>query len=598
METSVEVRRLRLPSWKLPSDLFFWGALLILNALLFLPAYLLTQESSSWLPVGGEQETWWQALITRPNYDMFRLNLELFVFSLLWFYLRPLRRGWVRILFTAVYLFAFVYYVYEAISVFVFFMDPVFYSQSHMILAGVPFLLESSHLPWPLYVGAALLLIAFFGGVHLLVRTVTEYALPTRLSRGSQATLLSLSGLALLALLFYRGQLASPDMSVSSFFVKIEQNIVDSFAIYQEVESFDDSIVFETYDYAGKDLVTKPNIYLIFVESYGSVLYKRNDWARPYRSLLAEVEEELTDAGWHVASALSEAPIWGGGSWMSYTSALFGLRIDNDAEYLAMFNLYQERDYPHFGNYLREQGYHYTWLTAISSELKVDKSAQYQRFYDFDSWVRFVDLNYEGPMVSWGPAPLDQYALNFAREKTEAETDQPILFYTITQNSHYPWYVLPELAEDWRDLNDPDYPQPDAPPELIEHQAKRQNYFNAIRYELKMLSDFIRNDTAEDSIFVLIGDHQPPQVSRRSDGWDTPIHIVSRNADFVESFAEYGFDLSMDVDTVEPVMHHEGLYSLLARQLLTFYGVEDVELPEYLPDGVPFEAVEPEPAEG
>ena len=75
METSVEVRRLRLPSWKLPSDFVFWGALLILNALLFLPAFLLTQESSSWLPVGGAQETWWQALITRPNYDIFRLNL-------------------------------------------------------------------------------------------------------------------------------------------------------------------------------------------------------------------------------------------------------------------------------------------------------------------------------------------------------------------------------------------------------------------------------------------------------------------------------------------------------------------------------------------
>ncbi|MCB0115961.1 MAG: sulfatase-like hydrolase/transferase [Caldilineaceae bacterium] len=598
MESSVEVRRLRLPSWHLPSDFVFWVALLALNTLLFLPAFLLTQESSSWLPVVGAEETWWQALIARPNYDMFRLNLELFVFALLWLTVRPLRRKWIVALFTVIYLLAFVYYVYEAISVFVFFMDPVFYSQSHMILEGVPFLLESAGLSWPVYIGAVLLLVAFFGGVYLLVRTITEHAQPTRLSRGSQVTLMACGGLALLSLILYRGQLASPDMSVSRFFAKMDKNIIESMKIYQEVGTYNDDIVFETYDYAGKDLADKPNIYLIFVESYGSVLYKRNDWVRPYRALLADVEEELADDGWTTASALSEAPIWGGGSWMSYTSGIFGLRIDNDAEYLTLFDLYQERDYPHLGNYMRDQGYHYAWLTAISSELKADKSVQYENFYNFDSWVRFPDLNYEGPMVSWGPAPLDQYSLNFARQKIEAETDQPILFYTITQNSHYPWYVLPDLAEDWRDLNDPDYPQPDAPPELIEHQAKRQNYFNAIRYELKMLSDFIRNDSAEDSIFILIGDHQPPQVSRRSDGWDTPIHIVSRNADFVESFAEYGFDLGMGVEEVAPVMHHEGLYSLLVRQLLTFYGEKDVELPDYLPNGVPFEAAEEEAAEG
>ncbi len=596
MEISVSAHRLRLPAaLRLPPDLAFWLSLLLLNGLLFLPSYLLTQESSTLLPFvsAGSAQSWWQGLLlSRPNYDLFRLNVELFTFLPLWLYVRPLRRGWVRLLFTVIYLLAFVYYVYEAISVFVFFVTPVFYSQSHMILAGVPFLLQHAHMPWPLYVVAAALTVVFFGFVHLLIRTVTEQAEPQRLSRGSQVTLLTLSAICLLSLLLLRGQLANPDLTVSSFFVKIEKNLAESVSVYQQVGQYDDGIVFDTYDYDGKNLAAKPNIYLIFVESYGSVLYKRKDWVQPYRALLADVEDELTDDGWHVASALSESPVWGGGSWMSYTSGLFGLRIDNDAEYLSLFDLYQDRDYPHFGNYMRNQGYHYAWLTAISSELKDDKSAQYQHFYNFDSWVRFKDLNYQGPLVSWGPAPLDQYSLNFAREATEKQTDQPILFYTITQNSHYPWYALPELADDWHDVNDPDYRQPDAPPELIEHQAKRQSYFNAIRYELTMLSDFIRNDTADNSIFVLIGDHQPPQVSRRDDGWETPIHIVSRDQDFIEGFADYGFDLSMAVADVKPVMRHEGLYSLLVRQLLQFYGEEGIELPEYLPNGVSFEATE------
>lgn len=66
---------------------------------------------------------------------------------------------------------------------------------------------------------------------------------------------------------------------------------------------------------------------LVFVESYGSVLYKRPDYALAYTALLDELQSALTADGWHTASALSEAPTWGGGSWMAYTSALFGLRI-------------------------------------------------------------------------------------------------------------------------------------------------------------------------------------------------------------------------------------------------------------------------------
>jgi hypothetical protein len=605
MEHSVVLRRSRLQlPLRLPPDLLFWGALLILNGLLFLPAYLFNQESSRLLPFATIRHDGWHLLqdlaVARPNFDLFRLNLELFVFITLWIFVKPLQRGWVRGLFTTLYLLIFGYYIYEGISLFVYFAEPVFYSQSHLILAGLPFLLQSLQLSFATYVMAGLSLVAFIGLVYLLARLMTEEARVAQLSRVTQGTMLGLCGCLLTLSIYAAGNLSSPEMVVSSFFAKLEQNVAQSIQIYQEIDRFDDSVIFETYDYTGKDLETKPNVYLIFIESYGSVLYKRKDWIKPYRDLLAEVETELREDGWSVASALSEAPIWGGGSWMSYTSALFGLRIDNDAEYLALVEAYQQKDYPDFGAYMRSQGYHYAWLTPISRELKEDKWQEYMRFYGMDQWVRFSDLDYVGPMVSWGPAPLDQYSLNFARELVDQNTDKPILFYNLTQNSHYPWYEMGELADDWRDLNDPDYPQPDAPPELIVHDAKRQNYFNSIRYELKVLSDFIRNDTGENSVFVLIGDHQPPQVSRRDDGWDTPIHVISRDEDFIDSFLEYGFDPSMDVAdkvsaVVEPVLHHEGLYSLLVRQLLQEYGKEGVDLPTYLPNGVSFSVIEDEP---
>jgi hypothetical protein len=89
----------------------------------------------------------------------------------------------------------------------------------------------------------------------------------------------------------------------------------------------------------------------------------------------------------------------------------------------------------------------------------------------------------------------------------------------------------------------------------------------------------------ENSLFVLIGDHQPPQVSRRADGWETPVHIVSRDADLIDAFAEYGFGPGLEVQPVEPTLRHEGIYSLFMRVLLSQYGADQTSLPEYLPNG-------------
>jgi hypothetical protein len=582
-------------SWRIPADLVFWVAFLLLNVLLFVPAYLMNQESATLLPFLTFRHDLWGWLsdvaLSRTNLDFFRLNLELFLFATLWIYLKPMRQGWVRWLFVIFYLLAFIYYAYEAVSLFVYFADPVFYAQSHMITTGLPFLLQTLNLPLSTYLGGGAAVVAFTVTVYWLTKLMTAEYYLARLSRVTRTLMPSISGLILVLLIGSHSPLSSPEVVVSSFIAKLEQNLAKSMLIYKQVHSYDDSAILKAYDYTGKTLAHKPNIYLIFIESYGSVLYKRKDWAKSYPALLEEIETELDAAGWSMASALSDAPVWGGGSWMAYTSGIFGLRIENDAQYLSLLETYRYRDYPHLGNYFRSQGYRYVWLTPISSKLPEEKSLHYQQFYDIDRWFRFDDLNYLGPMVSWGPAPLDQYAINFTRESVLAESDQPVLFYTLTQNSHYPWYVMPPVVDDWRTLNDPSLPQPDAPPELINHEVRRANYFNSIRYQLEMLSDFIRKEEAEDSIFVLIGDHQPPQVSRREDGWDVPIHIVSRDPELIASFMDYGFEPGLCVENSEPVMRHEGLYSLLVRLILQRFGAEGTELPAYLPDGLSFDAL-------
>jgi hypothetical protein len=103
---------------------------------------------------------------------------------------------------------------------------------------------------------------------------------------------------------------------------------------------------------------------------------------------------------------------------------------------------------------------------------------------------------------------------------------------------------------------------------------------------LRLLTDFILNGGDEDAIYVLVGDHQPPSVSRRDDGYETPVHIVSRDPELIANLAEFGFEPGAVVSATEPQLHHEGLYSMLVRLLVETYGVRPATAPEYLPQGV------------
>jgi hypothetical protein len=390
--------------------------------------------------------------------------------------------------------------------------------------------------------------------------------------------------LCLAAALAFQAQTAQAEMVPSSLAWKLEQNVAASFQLQQTVATFDDTSLQAAYNYRTYRLEHKPDIYLIFVESYGSVLYKRPDFRAAYTALLDELDGQLQAGGWGTASALSRSPTWGGGSWMAYTSFLFGLRIDNQPQYLALRDRYQAIDYPDLGSALQTQGYTYAWVSSLEEELSETAWARYENFLRPDDWLRFRDLDYHGPLYGWGPAPPDQYMLHYAQERLQKATEKPLFFVTITQNSHYPWDVPPALLRDWRNFNTMPPTVTTAGDDLA-HTDKRQRYLAAIEYELRMLTDFILQTGDEDAIFILVGDHQPPQVSRRADGWETPVHIIAKDPALLADFGEYGFVPGLQVDLAQGELHHEGMYSLLMRVLLGRYGSSQVAGPGYWPDG-------------
>jgi hypothetical protein len=377
-------------------------------------------------------------------------------------------------------------------------------------------------------------------------------------------------------------------MVVSSLGFKLEQNIADSVALYNSIVKFDDADIYRTYNYTKYRLAKKPNVYLLFVESYGRVLYERPDWRDVYIEKLHSEEKKLTAGGFHFASNFSISPTWGGGSWLAYTSAIYGLHIGSQPQYLTLKDRYGTKTphYPDLGTYMRQQGYHYFWTTALSDELGDKAWTAYKGFYNVDDWLRFSDLEYKGPLFGWGPAPADQYTLAYARDVAMAE-HQPLFMFYLTQNSHFPFQPLPAMVEDWHEMGEPKKSPAAVDVDSISHAELRAAYFAAVMYDLDMLTDFVLNHAHEEAVFVLVGDHEPPAVSRRSDGYETPMHVISRDPAFIANLKQYGFHDSTLVipDEFTPI-YHESIYSLLVRTLNQTYGVNPQQAPDYLAHGV------------
>jgi hypothetical protein len=589
LEESTRLLR-RLTAAVLP-DVALWAAFLLLNAILFLPFYLLTRQQSHFWPVPeGKHIGFARWLLHRGNYDPFRLNAEVVGLLALWVWVRWLwkghRRRWYRWLFVLVFFVALVYQVYAGVDILLYHNEPAFYNDLPFMTGGVKFVLDSLQVPSWYYPAAVLALVAALGGLYALASAPFRWIPVERLKLPTRIAMALLAAAAIAFVAHYGSAASEPQMEVDSLTLQLADNFRRSLIARKAVGDLNRINPYEFYDYAHYHLRKKPNVYLFFVESYGSVLYTDSDFHDDYVKLLEELQKKLDAAGFHEATALSISPTWGGGSWMAYTSAMFGVRVNKQPLYLALREKYQVLPYPNLGRYLHSQGYEYVWLVPIARKLTPKEQMENSRFYGPDRWITFEDLGYHGPMYGWGPSPPDQYTLGFTQEFLKRNVHKPVFLFFLTQASHFPFAPLPPMVDDWRMLNDPNIDHPKPLPEPISYRERVQDYKAAIRYGLNLLTDFALNMAGPDDVVVLIGDHQPPAVSGPWEGYATPIHVISRNAKFVDGFQKYGFVPGMVPGDGTPDMHHEGLYSMLVRQLLAVYGEDAAKLPPYMPHGI------------
>jgi len=558
----------------------FYVTLALINVSCFLPLYVLNVRTS-WnpfrmLPAAGEMEGRWllKVLYIRPSStDPLRIHFD-FTFVALCAVAAGATGPLVRLAASMVLALGFVEIVYTTVMHSIFKRPPALASDLSLLRTGIG--LARRQVYWM----APLAMLAL-----ILVWIASAAAVNTLFSQdpGSSWLVVGLAGVILPPGLYHCTRhygwylwrtVYSPTLH---FVLNVRIGRLVSRLASREVDFFEN-----LNEFGRVKLSRTPNVVIVCIESYGSIVYRNGARESSVSDLVRSHQHAIARAGYRCASTFSDAPLFAGGSWLSYASFAYGTAIDRVQVYDALFSRASN-----FGAYeslfhvLRRNGYRNTLLCPLGG---VDTHT-----VDWDSIDRcfrphvkigFDDLAYVGPTVNFFGAvrlhsALDQFALNFGYEQAKAH-GQPFSLFFCTLNSHYPWHSSGEAVEDWRTLNSPNVVLPDRP-----DASMATRYNAAIRYQLDYVLRFAVDRADDAPLIILFGDHQPPMITPERFGRQTPIHVISQDQALIDVFLSHGFLPQLDLAGGTPhPMRHEGALSLIMKAMNAAYGSEpELEVP-------------------
>ncbi|KAA3624503.1 MAG: hypothetical protein DWQ02_22975, partial [Bacteroidetes bacterium] len=483
---------------------------LLLNSLFFLPRYILERKTSTFFPYKGFLEgpvkERIQFVINRFNYDIFRISVDFLLLSiLLLFFNNKLPQQTLHIGFFGIYCLLMIYQVYYHAFENIYKVEPLFYRDYLLLKTGVQIFFREFNTINILLAAGVLVL---FVGIYMLIGLFVESAIAFLPGTFFWVIIGVLVFLSCYSLFTYNykafGKIVFPSQLQS-----LIRNIAFSLTTKKQIGKVDFEKLKSYRPYQDYKLEVTPNIYFIPIESYGRIMYDHPDLKGSYKDYMLQLQESLQKAQWYSATNLSLSPITGGASWVSYSSAMFGMDIKDQGIYLTLLNRPEMHDYQHLMRWIKGNGYTNYRVAPIAGfkGMKIPWD-NYSSFYAIDEWIKYEDMNYTGPLIGFGPCPPDQYSLGFAKDFIKQKQSSPFCLFFITQNSHSPFNDPGAIRNKWSDWSDGT--QVFQGSSSIFVNPKLEDYAEAIRYQMSFLTDFILKEGTEDDIFFLIGDHQPP----------------------------------------------------------------------------------------
>jgi phosphatidylglycerophosphate synthase len=278
------------------------------------------------------------------------------------------------------------------------------------------------------------------------------------------------------------------------------------------------------------------NIYLLFVESYGATAIDRPVLAARVMPALKATEADLARQGFSIASGRLDSATYGGMSWLAHATLLTGVRTANQLEY-DLLGVSHPRSLARIAH---EAGYH-----TVLVQPNTNRRSRTADFYDFDDRYNSWNFDYSGPAFAWATMP-DQYVLDFIRRRAIAPHQGPLFLTYVLVSSHAPWSRVPTLVPDWSQLGTGEVfdhrPVHRAATNWPNFANASQPYSTSIAYDLEVLDSYVTQFVTDDSLIVILGDHQPvSELTDNSPSYGVPIHVISRRAEFIAPFLARGY---------------------------------------------------------
>lgn len=304
------------------------------------------------------------------------------------------------------------------------------------------------------------------------------------------------------------------------------------------------------------------DVYLIFMESYGAVTYDNPQAVAGLDAARRRFAADIDAGGRQVVSAFMRSPTYGGASDLAHLSLLSGIDLSDPLRH----DLLLTTSRPTLSTLFRAQGYQtYGLYPALAWEWPEHV------FYGFDELKERRTLGYRGPSLGYWSVP-DQYTMaRFEQQHPRTPVTPPRFLFFSTITCHFPFSPVPPYQPDWqRVLSD----EPFEAAEVARAMAEQTHWLNMfpdylrmIEYTYRWLGGFLRQPEPRETVFILIGDHQPTaNISGEGAPWDVPVHIVSRDPALLKRFVDQGFQPGLN----PPRQPLGGLHDLTAMLLRAF----------------------------
>lgn len=307
------------------------------------------------------------------------------------------------------------------------------------------------------------------------------------------------------------------------------------------------------------------DVYLVFVESYGTVTLDDPGYRHTLDPALADFAATVKGAGYTLLSSRLVSPVFGGGSWLAHGTLASGLKLDPLLNELVLHS-----DRKSLPRYLAAAGYR--TVEVMPGIKKPDPDAA---FWGFDRHYFSADLGYGGPPFGWFDIP-DQFTLREFAARELMPGHKSLFAQIVLVSSHTPFAPVPPYLADGHDAGSfktvpmADWPRIYAQPDWSDLD---QPYLDTIAYDLKTLGTWLAR-LEGDALVIILGDHQPPAITRvAGQPWTVPVYVLSRDVDLVQPFAALGYAPG---DTPPPRDQPEGMEKFLGEFLSGFAACSDL----------------------